>query len=94
MTIRIRSLNLRYIKANREDNKEISTIEISMIREITKIDIGQIVEIEEHQAEVEVSMDKILEEDHIMLITIETIIKGIISVQISMQSYRGQNFRG
>ena len=45
-----------------------------MIREIIKIDIGQIGEIEEHQTEVEVSMDKIIE-DHIMLIIIEMIIE-------------------
>ena len=44
MTIRFSSLNLRYIKANREDKQE-----ISMIKEITKTDIGQIAEIEAHQ---------------------------------------------
>ena len=79
MTIRISSLNLIYIKANREDNQEISKIEIIMIRENIKIDISQILEIKEHQIEVEVSMDKIIEEDHIMLITIEMIIEEIIS---------------
>ena len=42
-----------------------------MIREIIKIDIGQIAEIEEHQTEVEVSMGKIIEEDCITLIIIE-----------------------
>ena len=46
-----------------------------MVREITKIDIGQTVEIEEHHTEVEVSMDNITEEDHIMVITIETILE-------------------
>ena len=50
-----------------------------MIREITKIDIGQIVEIGEHHTEVDVSMDKIIEEDHIMSITMEMIIEEIIS---------------
>ena len=40
-----------------------SMIKVIMIREVTKIDKGQIAEIEEHQAEVEVSMDKIIEED-------------------------------
>ena len=52
---------------------------IIMIREITKIDIGQIMEIGEHHMEVEVSMDKITEEDHIMLIIIEMIIEEITS---------------
>ena len=71
MTIRINSLNLGYIKANREGNQYISTIEIFIIREIVSIDIGQIVEIGEHQADVEVSMDKIIEEDCIMSLIIE-----------------------
>ena len=53
----IKSLNLRYIKANGKDKQEISMIKILMIREISKIDIGQIVEIE-HHIEVEVSVDK------------------------------------
>ena len=79
MTIWISSLNLRYIKANGEDNQEISTIEIIMISKITKMDIGQLAEIEEHQSEVEVSMDKIIEEDCVMLINIETITEEKIS---------------
>ena len=37
-----------------------------MIREPINIAIGQIVEIEGHHTEVEVSMDKVIEEDHIM----------------------------
>ena len=49
-----------------------------MIKEITKIDIHQIVEIGEHHIEVKVSMDKIIEEDHVMLIIIETIIEEVI----------------
>ena len=79
MKIRISSLNLRYIKANGEDNQETSTIEIIVIREIIKIDIGQIVEIQEHQTEVEVSMDKIIEEDCIVTI-IEEIISEICKI--------------
>ena len=39
--------------------------------EIIKIDIDQIAEIEGHHSEVEVSMDKIIGEDHIILIIIE-----------------------
>ena len=68
---RTNSSNQRYIKTNGEDNQEIFMIKMIMIREITKIDIGQIMEIEEHQAEVEVNMGKIIEEDHIMSIIIE-----------------------
>ena len=79
MTIRISSLNLRYIKANREDKQEISTIEIIIIREIIKISVGQIAEIEEHQTEIEVNVDKIIEEDCVVLIIIEMIIEEIIS---------------
>ena len=44
-----------------------------------QIDIGQIAEIEELQAEIEVSMERIMEEDCFMLISIETIIEEIIS---------------
>ena len=60
MPVRISSPNLRYIKTNREAKQEISMIEIIMIREITKIDIDQIVEIGEHHIEVDASMDKII----------------------------------
>ena len=68
---RINSLNLKYIKINGDDNQEIFMIKIIMIREIIKIDIGQIAEIEEHETEVEVSMGKIIEEECITLIIIE-----------------------
>ena len=76
---RTKSSNQRYIKTNGEDSQEIFMIEIIMIREIIKIDIGQIAEIEEYQAEVEASMDKIIEEDCITLIIIEMAIGGTIS---------------
>ena len=79
MTIQISSLKLRYIKANGEDKQTISMIKIIMIREITKIDLDQIAEIEEYYIEVEVSMNQIIEEDHIMSITIEMNIEEIIS---------------
>ena len=78
MTIRTNSLNLKCIKANGEDNQEVFMIAIIMIREIIKIDIGQIVEIEEHQAEVEVSMDKSIEEDCIMSIILKITIEDTI----------------
>ena len=54
-------------------------IDIIMIREIIKIDIGQIAKIEEQHIEVEVGMDKVIEEDCIMLIAIEMIKEEIIS---------------
>ena len=57
MTIRVNHLNLKHIKANGKDNQEIIMIEIIMIREIIKIDTGQIVEVEGHYTEVEVNMD-------------------------------------
>ena len=79
MTIQISILNLRYNKVNGENIQEISMIKINMIREIIKIDINQIAGIEEHQTEVEVSMDKIKEEDHVILITIEMTLEEIIS---------------
>ena len=78
MIIKIGSLNLRCIKANRENNQEISMIKIILIGEIIKIDIGQIAEIGGHQIEVKVSMNKIIEEDCVMLIIIEMIIEEII----------------
>ena len=53
--------------------------QIIMVREIIKVNIGEILEIEEHQVEIEVSLDKILEDDCIMVITIEMIIEEIIS---------------
>ena len=42
-----------------------------MIRVIMRIGTDQIVEIGEHHLEVELSMDRIIEEDHSMLLTIE-----------------------
>ena len=41
-------LKSKIYKANGEDKQEISRIKIIMVREITKIDIDQIVEIEGH----------------------------------------------
>ena len=50
-------------------------IEITMTRETIRIDIGQIAGIVEHHTEVEVSMDKIIEDDCAMSITKEMIIE-------------------
>ena len=71
MTIRISSLSLRYTKVDEEDKQEISMIEITMIKEITRIDIDLIVDIEEHHIEVEVNTDKAIKEDHFTLIITE-----------------------
>ena len=50
-------------------------IEIIMIRVIIKIGIDQIVEIEGHHSEVEVNMDRIIGEDHMMLVIKEMILE-------------------
>ena len=73
MTNRISSLNLRYIKANGEDKQEISMVKIIVIREIIKIDIGQIVEIGGYHSVVEYNMDRITETDQGIIRTIERI---------------------
>ena len=78
MTIRINSLNPKYIKANGEENQEIIVIEIVMIREIIKIDKDQTEEIEGQHTDAEVNMDKIIEEDHIMQIIIEKTLEETI----------------
>ena len=49
-----------------------------MTREIIKIDINQIAEKEGHHTGVEISMEKVIEEDCIMWITIEMIIQETI----------------
>ena len=73
VTTRINSLNWRYIKANGEDNQE-----IIMIMAIIKIDIDWVVEIEGHHSEVEVSMNRIIREDHNMSILIEMTLEETI----------------
>ena len=84
MTTRISSLSLRYIKANREDKQEISTIKI-MIREIIKIDIGQIVEIGEYHSVVGYNMERITDTDQGIIRTIEVIIEEEILEEICNQ---------
>ena len=88
---RINSLNQRYIKTNGEDSQEFFMVKKIMIKEIIKIDIGQIAEIEEHQTEVDVSMDKIIEVDHVILIIIERTIDRRDNFR-DMQSYKGKKF--
>ena len=58
--------------------KKIIMIKIVMIIEIIKIDVDQIMEIEGHHSEVEVSMDKIIGEDHIMSKIIELTLEETI----------------
>ena len=91
MITRINSLNPRYIKAKGEDDQEIIMTEIIMIRVTIKIDIDQIVEIEGHHSEVEISTGRIIVEDHDMLIIIEMTLGETI---IERHYYRGQHFRG
>ena len=67
MTVKISSLSLRYIKVNEKDKQEISMIKIIMIKEITRNRYRSNSE-GEHHIEVEVSMDKDIEEDCIALI--------------------------
>ena len=63
----------KYTKESREDNQEISMIEIIMTRKIIKIDIDQIAEIEGQHTEVEISIERDIEEDCAISITIEII---------------------
>ena len=73
------------------DNQEIIMIKIIMIREIIKIDIDQIGEIERHHLEVEVNMDRIIGKDHLMSLITEITLEDNFR---DMQNDRGQNFRG
>ena len=66
-------------------------IEIIMTREIIRIDIDQIVKIEGHHIKVEVSIDKVIKEDCIILIHIEMIIEEIT---LEICKIIESNFRG
>ena len=63
-----------------------------MSREIIKIDIDQIAEIEGHHTEVEVIMDKVIEEDHVYINNYRNEYRR--DNFRNTQNYRGQNFRG
>ena len=95
MTTRISSLNLRYIKANKEDKQEISTVTIK-IREIIKIDIDQIAEIGEYHSVVGYSMDRITETDQCIIKNYRgDYRRGNFRANLqSYQDYRGHNYRG
>ena len=79
MTVGLSTLNLRYMRVNEEAKQEISMIKISMTREIIKIDKDQTVEKGDLHIDVEVNMDKIIEEDHNLLIIIEMTLDEMIS---------------
>ena len=64
-----------------------------MIRGIIKIDIDWIVEIEGHHSEINISMDRIIREDHTMSIIIEMTLEETILEKHKINC-RGQNFRG
>ena len=81
MTIRTNSLNPKYIKVDREDKYK-----------IIKIDIDSIAEIEGQHSEEEVSIDKIIEVDHVMLIIIEITLRRDNFRET--KNYRDQKFRG
>ena len=61
---------LKYIKAKQGNRPEISMTNIIMIKEIIRIGIDEIMEIEEFSLVVQFSMDKILQVDHGMNKTI------------------------
>ena len=60
-------------------------IKTVMIVEMIKIDIDQIAEIEGHHSEVEVCMDKIIEEDHMMSMIIEMTLEETILETAKLQ---------
>ena len=71
-------------------------IKIIIVREITKRNIDQIVEIEGHHTEVEVSKDNIIEKDHIMSIIIEMTLEGTVleKYEISEVKFLGVDTEG
>ena len=75
------------------DKQEISTIEIIMIKEMIKIDIGQIVEIGEYHSVVEYNMDRIIKTDQGIIRTIdvtleEEILEDICDPQIRIMEVK------
>ena len=59
MMTQLNHLSLRYIRVREEDRQEIYMRDAIMVKEIIKLDIDQIVEIEELSLVVEYNMDKI-----------------------------------
>ena len=84
MITKINNLSLRYIKTKGKDRQEISMIE-AIIREIIKIDIGQIVEIGEYDSLVGYNMDRMTETEQGIIRTIEVSLEEEILEGISDQ---------
>ena len=61
MTAKISSLSLRYNRVKEEDRQETFMIGTIMVKEVIKIDIEQIMEIEKLSLVVEDNMNKIIE---------------------------------
>ena len=78
---KLNNLNQRYIKAKEEDRQEDFMI-VTLIREIIKIDIGQILEIGEYLLVVEYNMDRIIGIDQGIVRTIEVILEEEICKRI------------
>ena len=74
----------KYIKAKEGERQEISMI-AAMVREIIKIDIGQIVETGEYHSVVEYKMDRIIVTDQGIIRTIEVILEEETLDKISFQ---------
>ena len=72
MMTKLNNLSQRYIKAKEEDSQEDFTI-ITMIREIIKIDICQIMEIREYHSVVEYNVHRLIEIDQGIIRTREVI---------------------
>ena len=66
-----------------QDNQD-----IIMIRVIIKVGIDWIVEIEGHHSEVEISMDRIIEEDHNMSVLLEMTLEQTISEKCKILEVR------
>ena len=77
----IKQFKPKYIRAKGEDRQEISTI-TAMVREIIKIDIGQIVDVGEYHSVAEYNIARIIETDQGIIKTIEVILEEEISNQI------------
>ena len=84
MTTKLNNLSQRYIKAKGEDRQEDFMI-VAMIREIIKIDIGQIVEIGEYHSVVEYNMDRIIGIDQGIIGIIQVIMEEEICDQIRIK---------
>ena len=78
----IKQFKPKIYQSKGEDRQEISTI-AAMVREITKIDIGQIVETGEYCSVAEYNMDRIIETDQGITRTIEVILEEEILEGIS-----------